>query len=326
MRRLLLPAAVMLAQLSCGLSDLPWLPVLADPCSEWPEPGLYRMDVGEDWSRNAVVYVPREPGGRDGVVVLHGAGGSPDRMRFDTSFEIDADLLRFVAVFPPGSGGTGGLTWNAGSCCGYAESVDQPDVDFLEATQRALRDQLCVDRVLAAGHSNGAMMTMRWTCEAGSMDAVVANAGPLLLNRCEGEPVPVMAWHGTGDTRVPFAGGATAEGETFPPVAEAFALVRARNRCTDDPPEVTLDGDVRCSTWTCEAPTTLCEVEGWPHVWPGGVTQRTTGPKIEDIALDWFFALETPAPEDTDGGDTDPPDTDPPDTDPQDSDPPDTDP
>ncbi len=311
---------------ACTRLTVPLLPVLADPCAEWPEPGLYRLSVGEDWTRTPLIYVPPAPGARrDAVVMLHGAGGSPEKMELITFWQARAVDRGLLAVFPSGTGGTGGLTWNAGSCCGYAESIDQPDVAFLDATAAALRDQLCVDKVLAAGHSNGSMMAQRWTCEGSGMDAVIADAGPLLLNTCKGEPVPVQAWVGDADPRVPMAGGTTDEGETFPPAEEAFALVRARNQCTDAAPTVTVTGDTTCTSWSCAASTVFCVVAGGGHEWPGGVTVRDDNPVIEDVALAWFDevtgAVDT-EPSDTDPADTDPADTDPVDTDPLDTDPP----
>jgi polyhydroxybutyrate depolymerase len=332
----LVPVSVLVGSLlACNQLTVPLLPVLADPCAEWPEPGMYRLNVGDEWTRTPLVYVPPSPPAsrREAVVMLHGAGGSPEKMELLTLWQARAVDRSLLAVFPSGTGGTGGLTWNAGSCCGYAENIDQPDVAFLDATAAALRDQLCVDKVLAAGHSNGSMMAQRWTCEGSGVDAVIANAGPLLLNTCKGEPVPVQAWVGDADPRVPPAGGTTDEGETFPPAEEAFALVRARNQCTDEAPRVTVTGDLTCSTWSCAASTVFCVVAGGEHDWPGGVADRGDNPVIEDVALAWFDEVTAEVSDtdvaDTDVNDTDvtaPADTDPADTDPADTDPADTDP
>jgi polyhydroxybutyrate depolymerase len=304
----LTPALLIAAGLACNRLDVPLLPALDDPCASWPEPGLYRMSVGSGWTRTPLVWVPNNPRRREAVVMLHGGGGSPEKMQELTEWQDEATSIGFIAVFPAGSGGTGGLTWNAGPCCGYAETVGQPDVEFLEATSAALRSQLCIDRVLAAGHSNGSMMAHRWTCEGTGVDAMIGSAGPLLLDTCEGEPSPVQAWHGTADPKIPFEGGGEAvDPDGFPPVEEAFAKVRARNRCTEDPPAVTVEGDTTCSAWTCEAETIFCAVDGWDHDWPGGLNDRGDGPRIEQRGLAWFFSLADDAPTDTDPPeDTDP--------------------
>jgi polyhydroxybutyrate depolymerase len=287
--RLFAPAAAILLGLACAnYEDLPQLPIVDDPCATWVAPGLYRMDMGEQWSRQPMVYVPGSAGPRAGVIMLHGAGGTGRRMYEATRFAPLADLDGYVAVFPDGTGTVSGFTWNAGTCCGYAESIGIDDVAYLDAVADAVRERLCVDRVLAAGHSNGSMMAHRWTCEGAGPDAVVAAAGPLLLNTCEGDPTPVMTWHGDADPRVPYDGGATDEGETFPAAPDAFARIRARNQCTEDAPTVSVDGDTTCETWTCAAATTFCTIAGWEHAWPGLNQDRSGGPTIEDEALTWF--------------------------------------
>ncbi len=282
---------VMLGLFGCTVIDpYPVLPAVEDPCATWPTPGTYRLDLGDAWDRQPIVVVPPDVGARDGLVMLHGAGGDGQRALDTTAWKALAGGQGWVTAFPNGTGTTG-YTWNAGSCCGYAESVLVDDVTFLDAVAAGLRDQLCVGRVIAAGYSNGAMMANRWSCESDATDATLTYAGPLLVDRCRRPGRPTLWWHGSADTRVPYAGGMTAEEELFPAVEEAFAEVRRRNGCEDLPPAVTTEGDVTCQTWTCAQPTTFCRVEGATHAWPGdaGAAERG-GPGFETWALGWLDA------------------------------------
>lgn len=300
MKRLGSVAIVVSALLGCeAASTLPPLPVVEDPCAEWTAPGLYQLPLGDDWSRQPIVYVPAGVGPRDAVVMLHGAGGTAERMIDLTTWLEKSEADNLVAIFPNGTGVSEGYTWNAGTCCGWAERYGVPDVAFLDAIHTVAEKRLCLDRVLAAGHSNGSMMVHRWGCEGDNPPtAIVGSSGPLLLDTCEGDPIPVQHWHGTADPRVPYAGGVGPEGESFPAVEDAMALWRKRNGCGDSPGAISVNGDTTCYTWTCTAPTRLCAVEGWGHAWPGRLAGRVSRPEppwIEDEALSWFLELPTEA-------------------------------
>lgn len=314
MVRLSLPVLMVLTGAACAslFEDRPELPRPDDPCATWPDPGTYALTV-PGFSRKPLVYVPDTAGPRDAVVMLHGAGSTADRIRGATRFAALATGEGFVAVYPNGTGTLQGYTWNAGSCCGYADQVQIDDVGFLDAMTAELRDRTCADRVLGVGHSNGSMMIHRWTCEGEGPDAAFGTAGPLLLDTCEGDPAPVTAWHGTDDAVVPLEGGDVGDGVVFPDAREAFARVRARNGCDDTAPTVERVGDTTCETWSCDAPTTFCTLDGWPHRWPGGDNDREESPVAERWALDWFAGLDVgmslPGPDDTgatgaDSGDT----------------------
>jgi polyhydroxybutyrate depolymerase len=292
MRPVLGVAAValgMLGLLGCTVIDpYPTLPLVADPCATWPVAGTYRLDLGEAWDRQPIVVVPADIGVRDAIVMLHGAGGDGQRALDTTSWKALAGGQGWVTAFPNGTGTTG-YTWNAGSCCGYAENVLVEDVAFLDAVAAGLRDQLCIGRVVAAGYSNGAMMANRWSCESDATDATLTYAGPLMVDRCRREARPTLWWHGSADTRVPYDGGLTVEEEVFPPVEASFAEVRRRNGCDDTSPDVTTVGDVTCESWRCTQPTTFCKLDGATHAWAGdaGAVERG-GPGFESWAFDWL--------------------------------------
>ncbi|PYN17937.1 MAG: hypothetical protein DMD76_30320, partial [Candidatus Rokuibacteriota bacterium] len=66
--------------------------------------------------------------------------------------------------------------WNAGTCCGQAQTAHADDVGFTLAILRDLARDLPLDRtrVYATGHSNGAMMAYRLAAEAAEKVAAIA--------------------------------------------------------------------------------------------------------------------------------------------------------
>jgi polyhydroxybutyrate depolymerase len=278
---------------SCG-----WLSFKAEElpetaaCRTWPTPGSYRVTVpGHD--RRPWVYVPPDLGRRDAVVVLHGAAGTSQRIRSLTTFRQEAARRGMPAIFPDGTGDPEryyGYTWNAGGCCGVARQRQADDLAFLEALAVTVRRRLCLDNVLVAGHSNGGMMALRWICEGSGVDAAFSASGPLVVPECRGPARPVMVWHGTADEVVPFHGGPFRLGGDLPDARAAFELLKTRNGCTDQPQNIATEDDLTCETWSCEAPTSLCTLDGWGHDWPGGPDQKVDRPNAERVALDWFDA------------------------------------
>jgi poly(3-hydroxybutyrate) depolymerase len=57
------------------------------------------------------------------VLVFHGGGGNAENAARMTAFNTQADHSGFLVVYPNGTGRLGDLllTWNGGTCCGYAQ-------------------------------------------------------------------------------------------------------------------------------------------------------------------------------------------------------------
>ncbi len=279
-----------------GGCSLPLLPEVADPCATWQAPGFYRMQV-DGFDRKTLVEVPGTEGPRPLVVALHGYGGSAAEFATEvTRYAEEGRDRGYVVAFPQGSGVPGGAGWNAGTCCGTSE-LGADDVGFLEAVTAALADRVCTAEVLATGHSNGSMMANRWACASDTPDAVVGSSGPLLLEACAGDPVPVVQVVGTADTVVPPEGGGGSIGqEPFPAADDAFALWEARNGCTGDVSRSDEDG-VEILQRSCDTMTALITLDGWKHAFPGGKRNRPAAFDLETAALDvleMVVALRTP--------------------------------
>lgn len=270
------------------------LPDVSDPCNEPIPAGDYRLVVGADRNRRVTVVVPPNlPVGRQtAVLAMHGGSGSKRKMRDITQLDATAAEHGLIAVYPNGSGTLGiDRTWNAGTCCGRAEAADLDDVAFLDAIVDELQDSMCVDRVLAAGFSNGGMMAMRWACEGGKLDALVTSGAVFLPDACpDGRPVPALVMHGGRDGVVPLAGGfGGANPVSVPPFTTTIARMSKLNACSVAPPLETANLPVTCQTFDCEASTTFCIIDKWGHQWPGGSNfVPPTGYDLTSEMIRWF--------------------------------------
>jgi polyhydroxybutyrate depolymerase len=243
-----------------------------------------------------LVHVPPTEPPKEGfpvVIVFHGGGGRPESQKKWAALDPVADSEGFVTVYPDGSGALGRrlLTWNAGTCCGYAEKNHVDDVGFVFAALGDLNSRLPVDqtRVYATGISNGAMMSYRLAVEASDRIAAIAPiAGGLVVDGEPSRPVPVMHFHGVDDPRAPYRGGLgppfpfTNVRVTHPKIDDVIAKRVSWDGCTgDEQVGPTLHGSAANGdathtatkhTWTsCKdgSEVVLWKLTGAGHVWPG---------------------------------------------------------
>ena len=215
-------AALVVLTLAAGVALWWW--GLRSP--EFPQPPVTgtveqrRIDFG-GLPRSFLVYIPlglRDPASV--VLVLHGSGGSAERMRSDTAwaFEALADRDGAVIVYPQGFAGQ----WNdcraTGDHAAKQRSLD--DVGFLRAVVARLDGdpalaghRIATDEVFAVGLSSGGHMALRLALEAPDFVAGVAAiaaslpAAGNLSCRMTGRPVPVMLINGDADPISPYEGG-----------------------------------------------------------------------------------------------------------------------
>jgi len=261
-------------------------------------PGDHRFSIRHGGiERSYLVFVPPHRGRGPLPVVLnfHGGGGNARVEKSYTRMDETAAREGFIAVYPNGTGGFAGrlLTWNAGTCCGWAAANNVDDVGFAVAVIDDLSARTPVDqrRVYATGLSNGSMMAYRLAAEASERIAAVAGvAGAMTLRHFAPQrPMPVMHIHSVDDGRALYDGGL---GPAFPltntrvlhsPVDAMIERWRAFDRC---PPTARVDKPIRgqagapdaahtATRYTyapCRAGTEviLWKLTGAGHVWPGG--------------------------------------------------------
>jgi len=206
----------------------------------------------------------------------------------------------------------------------WDSNIGSPDVQFLDELLDHIEATVCIDtnRVFVAGLSNGAFMTSIVACDLSDRFAAAAPvAGIQAPPDCDPDrPVPVIAFHGTADTFVPYAGGlgpsvaslpspdGTSTLGTFAPsddpapagptVAERASTWAARNGCATVADETAVAPDVTLLEFACPAgaEVELYRVDGGGHTWPGsafsqqiaGIVGPTTT-SIDATQLIWDF-------------------------------------
>lgn len=279
---------------------------------------VHTLDFG-GLKRSYMLHMPAMslPGPLPLVVVLHGGAGSGAGAAKMTGFSALADQVGFIAVYPDGTdrdrpvlhamGKPGFLTWNAGSCCGYAQEHNIDDVGFIRAVVTDVEKQHAVDakRIYATGISNGGMFSYRLACEASDVFAAIGPvAGIVEIPDCRpAHPVAVIDFQGTDDENVPLNGGVgkkeVGKKEDRRPVQYSIDLWVKADGCS-----VTVKSehpDIHLTNYGgCEAGTAVdyYVVQDGGHAWPGGQQMASfldkPNPNIPATALIWSFFKDHP--------------------------------
>lgn len=261
--------------------------------------------------RRYLVHVPKgyDPSKRYPVVLaFHGGAARPEAQRIQSRLNEVSDRHGFLVVYPAGTGLLAKfLTFNAGTCCGYAVRRRVDDVGFVRQLLGDLPHQYSVDsqRVYATGMSNGAMMCYRLACELSDRIAAIAPvAGTMAVSGPKPRrPVPVMHFHGRKDNNVPFGGGVGTNSLQRRPHQSVEATLSwwvKVNGCEAKPARVQKHDDYICTkyapgTGKTGAPVVLYELLEGGHTWPGGVDVSAhlgTGKMVTTVdasTLMWHF-------------------------------------
>ena len=208
------------------------------------------------------------------VLSLHGFISNPAQQAWFSGWNAVADAHGFIVVYPQGTGPPN--RWNAGPLSPVARGV--VDVAFIQAVIDQVFTDFCIDptRIYVNGLSNGGGMTHRIACELADQVAAVggvAGAYPPIGSACQpSRPMPVMAFHGTADSIVPYDGGGFGR-FGMPPVEDWAREWAARNGCDltpEDLPPVGAVTAVRYGDCDDDAEVILYTVDGGGHTWPGG--------------------------------------------------------
>ncbi|MEK7441675.1 MAG: PHB depolymerase family esterase [Chloroflexota bacterium] len=239
------------------------------------------------------------------VIVLHGGGGNDDNAERMTGMSAKADKEGFVVAYPNGSGRLEDkiLTWNSGNCCGYALDQKIDDVKFISALIDEMQTKHKIDskRVYVTGISNGGMMSYRVACELADKVAAIAPVAGALNVECKpSQTISVIAFHGTSDQHVLYAGGkpkvqADNHERVDQSVEYAISFWVKQNGCGITP-QKNEKGNVVSEIYSgCKNNTgvALYTIKGGGHAWPGGVggTFFADAPTKEISATDvmWEF-------------------------------------
>ena len=168
--------------------------------------------VHDGLNREYVLYIPDSYDGSVGVPLLfnfHGFGGSASDHMIDADMRSLAEADTFILVYPQGSCMNGSSHWNACPIGGDNKS-SADDFGFVEAMINEISSQYTIDleRVYAAGYSNGGMMAYGLANYKSELIAAVASVSGSMLD-CIGpanHPMPVVHLHGTSDGVLPYNG------------------------------------------------------------------------------------------------------------------------
>jgi polyhydroxybutyrate depolymerase len=163
-------------------------------------------------NRDYILYVPSSYDGLSPVPLMmnfHGYGGTASEFINDADMRAVADANEFILVYPQGSCLEGSPHWNP--CLSDEDnksSVD--DLGFVEALVNEISSQynLDIERIYAAGFSNGGMMAYGLANYKSDLVAAVSSVSGVMLT-CAGaisHPIPVLHLHGTSDSVIPYEG------------------------------------------------------------------------------------------------------------------------
>jgi polyhydroxybutyrate depolymerase len=230
------------------------------------------------------------------VMVLHGAGTNGRIMEFFCGMSNQADRSGFIAVYPNGTGLNPLYTWNAGWFPPIVPRVKRPDdVKFLAKVLDDLATVAAVDptRIYVVGMSNGGMMAFRASAELSDRFAAMCSiAGTLVTESWQPKhPMPVLHFHGTEDTLVPWKGTGSPSLLKFPPIPDVMAICAKANGCRATPiitqvPKTKDELVVERHDYGVGkggASVVLYVIEGGGHVWPGRLAPSFLGKTTYNI-------------------------------------------
>ncbi|MFC8529299.1 alpha/beta hydrolase family esterase [Nocardia sp. NPDC057227] len=287
-------------------------PVPSQGCgSSAPEPGQTSNTFrGTEKSGQYLLSVPA---GADRplplVIALHGLLENKEIAELGSGFGEHGARNGFITVTPQ-LDRLGVAQWEYGP--------GSADLEWVMQVLTHVEADLCVDtgRVYVAGLSMGAFAASSIGCRfADRVAAIAAVSGLRDFTWCApARAVPVIAFHGTDDAIVPYAGqGGTGSasgsadensGVSTSPVTDNAAAWARRDGCTGGPARQTLASDVVVDRYTCPAGVDvhLYSILGGGHIWPGTssslypsfiVGNNTTS--IDATASIWEFFRTHPA-------------------------------
>jgi polyhydroxybutyrate depolymerase len=179
---------------------------------EQSEGTLLRNIEVEEETREYLIHIPNSYDTTKSVPIMlnfHGFGGSASDYMQEADMRSLAEADTFILIYPQGSYLNGFSHWNACPIGGDNKS-DADDFGFVEDIIDEISSQynINMERIYAAGYSNGGMMAYGLANYKSDLIAAVASVSGAMLD-CIGNtshPMPVLHLHGTDDYVLPYNG------------------------------------------------------------------------------------------------------------------------
>lgn len=213
-----------------------------------------------------------------------------------------AQSQKFYVAFLEGTGGI--KTFNAGNCCGTAETNNVDDVLYVRRAIEQIEADFAVDsgKIFSTGFSNGGMMSHRLACELADKISGIAAIGGASgqfdiddnqYYPCNpSQPIRVLHIHAANDRNYPIEGG-FGDGFSNTPfysIESTIETWRIRNNLTSQAAIENISSTTQCRHYRTvsngalpSAPVSLCVLDptdiydsineivfGGGHSWPGG--------------------------------------------------------
>ena len=168
--------------------------------------------VHDGINREYLLYIPESYDGTSPIPLMlnfHGFGGNASYFMNYADMRAVAESNTFILVYPQGSCTDGSAYWNP--CpAGIDNKSTIDDFGFVTSMINEISSQYVVDmeRIYAAGYSNGGMMAYGLANYKSNLVAAVASVSGAMLG-CIGptsRPMPIVHLHGTNDAVLPYAG------------------------------------------------------------------------------------------------------------------------
>jgi len=241
-------------------------------------------------------YLVHVPAGYDAsrptpvVLNFHGFLSNPKTQNAASGFEAMSDREGFILVTPDG-----GIGWR------FAQSARNANTAFVRDVVASVSAGLCVDpkRIFAAGKSQGGFMASWLACASPDIVAAVAPVSGMYEPSESCRPIPIMEFHGTADSTIPFGGGYVLVLGTYAGAVAVMDKWARSNGCSGTPETVQLTPHVKRVTYAGCAAATVQFITDAGHTWPGATIREGDNSPPADLpasALIWDFFKAHPKP------------------------------
>lgn len=255
--------------------------------------------------RRFIVYLPngyKNTTEHSLILAFHGYASNPFALEKFTHFNSVANSGNIIMVYPEGTTSLAGLRgWNTG----IHPTINANDILFVSNMLNALQSNLCINsrQIYAAGFSNGGSLVAKLACNLSNRIAAyasVSGAYVTAFKTCDAlRPLPIIEFHGTKDTRVPYLGLAAKK--------EFAALTWVsrwgkRDRCNPQPIITNETDRITKYMWTdCNDNASVIhyKIKGEGHSWPHRLFAERVNNHVKRVnaaAIIWNFFIKHPLP------------------------------